>query len=95
MNRSVLFLFALSGLAFAQSTALITGTVVDPSGAAMADAKVICRNVETGLSAPVTTNRAGVFRCSISRSDCTRSLFRRAVLRRSSAAASASSPTRP
>ncbi|HEV2246721.1 MAG TPA: TonB-dependent receptor [Terriglobia bacterium] len=46
----------------AQSTALLTGTVVDPSGAAIPGAQVVCRNTETGLNDTTTTNADGLFR---------------------------------
>ncbi len=45
-----------------QSTALLTGTVVDPSGAVIPRAKVICRNTQTGLTHSVETGTAGLFR---------------------------------
>jgi Carboxypeptidase regulatory-like domain len=46
----------------AQSTALLTGTVVDPSGAVVPHAKVLCRNTETGQTSTATTNSQGLFR---------------------------------
>ena len=48
--------------ALAQSTALLTGTVVDPTGAVIPGAQVACRNVNTDLKSSATTNSAGLFR---------------------------------
>ncbi|MGH9469474.1 MAG: carboxypeptidase regulatory-like domain-containing protein, partial [Terriglobia bacterium] len=45
-----------------QSTALLTGTVVDPSGAVVPQARVTCRNAQTGLSHVMETGPAGLFR---------------------------------
>jgi len=39
-----------------QATALITGTVKDPSGAVVAGAKVTLRNSNTNIARSVTTN---------------------------------------
>jgi len=47
---------------FAQSTGIVTGIVVDPSGAVVPSANVSCKNSETDLTAAVLTNSAGVFR---------------------------------
>ncbi len=46
----------------AQSTALLTGTVVDTSGAVVPQASVICQNTQTGLKYTTTTTAAGIFR---------------------------------
>jgi hypothetical protein len=53
-----LLLFAAQGLS---QEATIVGTVTDPSGAAVANAKVTLTNVETGLAKVVTTNDAGQY----------------------------------
>jgi hypothetical protein len=45
-----------------QSNALLTGTVVDPSGALVAAARVICRNTKTGVTIARETNAEGLFR---------------------------------
>ena len=47
---------------FAQSTGLLTGTVVDSSGAVVPQAKVICRNVDTDLQSAAASNNDGLFR---------------------------------
>lgn len=46
----------------AQSTALLTGTVVDQTGAIVSQAQVVCRNIQTGLTYTDTTNAEGLFR---------------------------------
>lgn len=56
----VLTLFIVGG-AKAQSTGSITGTVSDPSGAAVPDAAVMLTNTGTAQSRTVQTNAAGVF----------------------------------
>jgi hypothetical protein len=49
-------------IAYAQyTTASLGGTVYDPSGATVADAKVTARNVETGLQKDSTTGTNGTF----------------------------------
>src|ERR1700740_3319595 len=57
---SILFLAALATPAFAQE-ATIVGTVTDPSGAAVADAKVTLTNVDTGVSKVFPTNESGQY----------------------------------
>lgn len=49
-------------LSFAQSTALLTGTVVDPTGSVVPGAQVACRNVDTGLKFAALTDNNGLFR---------------------------------
>ena len=52
-----LFLFlTFTGLCAAQSTALLTGTVNDPSGAVVQGAAVVCRNTETDMRSSMLTN---------------------------------------
>src|SRR5262249_12455076 len=46
----------------AQSTALLTGTLTDPTGAAVPQAEVTCRNSETGLTYHALTTIEGLFR---------------------------------
>ena len=60
--RVVLALVTLAVACFGQSTGLITGTVVDPSGAVVPGARVVSRNVETDLRATAAANSAGLFR---------------------------------
>jgi len=55
---ALVLLFAAQGLS---QEATIVGTVTDPSGAAVANAKVTLTNVETGLAKVVTTNDAGQY----------------------------------
>ena len=44
-----------------QSTGAISGTVSDPTGAAVSEASVTVKNVATGQSRSVQTNTSGVF----------------------------------
>jgi hypothetical protein len=55
---ALLLLFAAQGLA---QEATIVGTVTDPSGAAVANAKVTLTNVETGVAKVETTNDGGQY----------------------------------
>jgi hypothetical protein len=57
---ALLFLAALATPAFAQE-ATIVGTVTDPSGAAVADAKVTLTNTDTGVSKVISTNESGQY----------------------------------
>lgn len=57
-----LLVLAPASALLGQSSGAITGTVVDPSGATVPQAKVVSRNVETDLTAATTTNAAGLFR---------------------------------
>src|SRR5437016_1481928 len=59
---SLVCLLLLPLCLYGQSTALLTGTVTDPSGAAVPQAEVNCRNTETGLNYRATTNIEGLFR---------------------------------
>src|SRR6266852_9194827 len=59
----LLSLLALSLGAFAQiQNGQFTGTVTDPSGAAIANAKVTVTNVGTNLSVATTTNQTGLYK---------------------------------
>src|SRR5580704_14151050 len=53
------FLFCLPSVLFAQDTASITGTVTDPSGAAVANAQVTLISTEHGITRTSTTNGSG------------------------------------
>jgi hypothetical protein len=68
MNRScsfpvkaVLLAFALSAHVFPQSVGTIVGTVTDPSGAAVAGAKVSAVEAETGVSRQALTDSSGSY----------------------------------
>src|SRR5438045_1381729 len=45
-----------------QANSLLTETVVDPSGAVVANAEVVCRNSQTGVVTTRTTNAEWLFR---------------------------------
>ena len=52
----------MCGLSFAQTiTGSVSGTVTDPSGAAVKGAKVSVTNVETGVAVSDTTNASGIY----------------------------------
>ncbi len=55
---ALVLLFAAQGLS---QEATIVGTVTDPSGAAVANAKVTMTNTETGVAKVFTTNDAGQY----------------------------------
>jgi carboxypeptidase family protein len=57
--RVVLALTALGGVALAQDTASITGTVTDPTGAAVAGAQIQITNPEHGITRNAPTNGSG------------------------------------
>src|SRR6266404_6274303 len=58
----VISVLLLSAALSAQTiTASITGTVTDPTGAVVPNAKVTASNVGTNLSYPATTNQSGVY----------------------------------
>ncbi|HUK26014.1 MAG TPA: carboxypeptidase regulatory-like domain-containing protein [Terriglobales bacterium] len=55
----LLFILGISGVLLAQDTASVTGTVTDPTGAAVANAKVTVSNTERGIERATTTNGSG------------------------------------
>ena len=57
---ALIFLFAFSLTAQVQNGTL-TGTVLDPSGAAVPNAKVTVKNTDTGLTTTSTTNQSGLY----------------------------------
>src|SRR5579885_2431407 len=57
----VLLCVGLTGSAHAQSTATLQGTVTDPTGAAIADAKVVLTNEATGVESTTQTDSAGAY----------------------------------
>src|SRR3954451_20736931 len=46
---------------FGQETASIVGTVSDPTGAAVPNAKIVITNTDTGLARPLTSNSSGAY----------------------------------
>src|SRR4029077_4679737 len=56
-----LLILTLSLSVLAQDSASITGTVTDPSGAAIASAAVTVRSEERGISRNTTTNDSGEY----------------------------------
>jgi len=64
-----LLVFALAGPTFspvhAQSNAGLTGTVTDPSGAAITDARVTFTNVATGVKTQTATSSIGLYTASL------------------------------
>ncbi|MGH9823368.1 MAG: carboxypeptidase regulatory-like domain-containing protein, partial [Blastocatellia bacterium] len=56
-----LFLFALSTVALAQSTATLQGAVTDTSNAAVPNAKVVVHNQNTGVDRTTQTDQAGSY----------------------------------
>ncbi len=63
-SLSVLFLtLVVQNVAYGQGgTGELTGTVSDPSGATVSDAKVSLTNAGTGFSREMTTGAGGVYR---------------------------------
>ena len=57
----VLGIVLLSIAAYSQETASILGTVTDPSGSAIPNAKVLITNTDTGIVRSTTTNTTGSF----------------------------------
>ncbi len=56
---AVAFCLSLGANASAQSTATLQGTVTDPQGAVVGNAKVTVRNRETGAERTAETDEAG------------------------------------
>ena len=54
-------LFALSGTAFAQSGATLEGTVTDPTGAVVPNAKIHITSLTTNISRDTVSNGAGLY----------------------------------
>jgi hypothetical protein len=57
----LIFLFLVSGLAKAQTTGSISGTVKDATGSVVPDLAVIARNVDTGVQQNATSNVDGFY----------------------------------
>ena len=62
-RRGIVYLTAVllcsAQILYAEVTGSISGTVVDPTGAAVANANVTLRNANTGLQRQVKTNASG------------------------------------
>src|SRR2546428_14156277 len=68
MKRVLKYMFGISlilalgyGLAWAQATAQISGTVTDQSGARLPGAEVTATQAETGLARTVVSNETGTY----------------------------------
>ncbi len=64
LRHALVFLFlAVAGAfnAFTQSTTLLRGTVTDPQGAVIADAKIALSSANTGFNRSVITNQSGEY----------------------------------
>jgi hypothetical protein len=61
LSRIVLLVLIFCAAAWAQDTASVTGTVTDPSGAAIANAQVTVKNAEHGINRSGTSNSSGDF----------------------------------
>src|SRR5215831_11823739 len=68
MPRSARFGSVIPVLVFAAAVgiaqvvgAILTGTVADPSGAAVPNARISIRNLATGVITEATTNSAGIY----------------------------------
>jgi len=59
--NAALLAVAACGSLLAQDTASVTGTVTDPSGAAVAGAQIVLANAEHGLNRTATSNGSGDF----------------------------------
>lgn len=58
---AVLLFCALGSLSMAQSTASLNGTVTDPSGSAIPNAKVVATNLATGVASSTESDPAGAY----------------------------------
>src|SRR6266478_2926567 len=63
MTTRLLVLSMMSSVLFAQDAALLSGTVIDSSGAAIAGAAVSVTNTQTGVRISAVSNEAGVYLC--------------------------------
>ena len=57
-----LLVLLIAGVCHGQTTAVVTGTVKDASGAVMPGASVTATNISTGIISKTTTNRDGLYR---------------------------------
>jgi Carboxypeptidase regulatory-like domain len=65
LSLAICIVLLAAGAQAQQATALITGTVKDPSGAVVAGAKVTLRNSNTNIARSVTTNKDGYYSFSL------------------------------
>ncbi|MBK9168953.1 MAG: carboxypeptidase regulatory-like domain-containing protein [Bryobacterales bacterium] len=84
-----------NGALFAQTSAQLTGTVSDRSGAAVPDAEVTALNVQTGVERKTSSNEQGNYVLPLLPPDCTGSRRRRRVSVRSARIACGWKSTRP
>jgi hypothetical protein len=61
LSTLFLWLLLLGGIAYAQSTASLNGTVTDPAGSVVAGAKVVVTNQATGVATTTQTDNAGAY----------------------------------
>jgi hypothetical protein len=61
LSRIVLVILTLCAAAWAQDTASLTGTITDPSGAAIPNAQVAVSSAEQGISRKASSNGSGDF----------------------------------
>jgi hypothetical protein len=65
---ATLLVVVLAGMAAMAQTVIsgdLTGTLIDPQGAVIADAKVVLKNLATGTIDTAVTNKSGVYRFSL------------------------------
>ena len=61
-KRLLIVMLIFVGLTFSQGTdAVLSGTVTDPSGAAVPGVKITATNVKTGVATTTASNEAGVY----------------------------------
>jgi hypothetical protein len=63
MQKVLVGLLVVLGVAFAQlEQATLTGGVTDPTGAVVPGARVVARNVDTGVEVTTQTTQDGIYR---------------------------------
>src|SRR5437667_7546293 len=61
LTRTSLFLFLILPYALAQTQSRLDGVVTDPTGALIAGATVVARNVATGVTYTAKSNESGIY----------------------------------